>query len=54
MWPGMLKRGGAWLDLHDHSCGSAMLAVSWWLAEVVPQLARIPTEESISLEVITG
>ena len=35
-------RGGAWLDLHDHSCGSAMLAVSWWLAEVVPkQLTRL-------------
>eukprot|EP00439_Symbiodinium_sp_Y106_P005212 s4135_g1.t1 len=34
-WPDMLRRGGAWLDLHDHSCGSAMLAVSWWLAKVV-------------------
>ncbi|CAE7826434.1 unnamed protein product [Symbiodinium sp. KB8] len=40
-WPDTLQRGGAWLDLHDHSCGSAMLAVSWWLAEVVPkQLTR--------------
>ena len=54
-WPDMLRRGGAWLDVHYHSCGSAMLAVSWWLAEVVPkQLARLPTEETISLEVITG
>ena len=54
-WPDMLQRGGAWLDLHDHSCGSAMLAVSWWLAEVVPkQLTRRLRHESMSFAVITG
>ncbi|CAE7938358.1 unnamed protein product [Symbiodinium necroappetens] len=54
-WPDMLQRGGAGLDLHDHSCGSAILAVSWWLAEVVPkQLTRTLRHDSMSFEVITG
>ena len=35
-WPDMLLRDGTLLDLTDHSAGSAMLAVLWWLAEVVP------------------
>ena len=51
----MVQEGGALLDLHDHSCGSAMLAVSWWLAEVVAQqLARLPRHASVSFEIITG
>ena len=33
----MLCDNCARLDLHDHSCGSARLAVLWWLAEVVPE-----------------
>ncbi|OLP80032.1 Pentatricopeptide repeat-containing protein, chloroplastic [Symbiodinium microadriaticum] len=54
-WPNMLLESGTWIDLHDHSCCSAVLAVSWWLAEVVrQQLGKIPTEESILFEVITG
>ncbi|CAE7942953.1 unnamed protein product, partial [Symbiodinium necroappetens] len=54
-WPDMLQRGGSGLDLHYHSCGSAILAVSWWLAEVVPkQLTRTLGHEPSSLEVITG
>ena len=52
-WPDMLQRGGAWLDLHYHSCGSAILAVSWWLAQVVRQQPD-RTSESILFEVITG
>ena len=51
-WPDMLRRGGAWLDLHDHSCGSAMLAVSWWLAKVVPKQTQ--RHEPISFEVMTS
>ena len=35
-WPDMLRSDGTLLDLTDHSAGSAMLAVLWWLAEVVP------------------
>ena len=54
-WPDTLQRGRAGLDLHVHSCGSATLAVSWWLAKVVPkQLASMPRNGSISFEVITG
>ena len=53
-WPDMLRKGGALLDLRDHSCGSAMLGVTWWLAEVVAQqLDRLP-HASVSFEIITG
>ncbi|CAL1173887.1 unnamed protein product [Cladocopium goreaui] len=31
-----------WLDLHDLSVGPAILAIRWWLAEVVPTLAKDP------------
>ena len=51
--PEMLLQDGAQLDLHLHSCGSAMLAVLWWLAEVVPErLASAQAPKSFSI--ITG
>ncbi|CAE7385998.1 unnamed protein product, partial [Symbiodinium microadriaticum] len=28
-WPNMFLESGTWIDLHDHSCCSAVLAVSW-------------------------
>ena len=37
IWPDMLQEDGT-LDVHSHSQGSAMLAVLWWLAEIVPSL----------------
>ena len=52
-WPEILLQHGAQLDLHSHSCGSAMLAVLWWLAEVVPeQLAS--GQAPRSFEIIPG
>ena len=54
-WPNMLRERGTWVDLHGHSCCSAMLAVSWWLAEVVSkQLTRSRRRDLMSFEVITG
>ena len=59
VWPDMLLRNGTLLDLTDHSAGSAMLAVLWWLAEVVPgkpfrkgssDLFQIKADESTSQE----
>ncbi|CAE7218689.1 unnamed protein product, partial [Symbiodinium pilosum] len=52
-WPNMLRGRGALLDLHDHSGGSAMLAVLWWLAEIVPwKMAR--GKHHPSFGIITG
>ena len=52
-WPNMLCNGGTQLDLHFHSSGSAMLAVLWWLAEIVP--GKVAAGKSLTtFEIITG
>ena len=48
-----LGNGGTQLDLHFHSSGSAMLAVLWWLAEIVP--GKVAAGKSLTtFEIITG
>ncbi|CAE8675226.1 unnamed protein product [Polarella glacialis] len=37
-FPMLLQRGDSFLELHDLSCGAAVLAVRWWLEEVIPRL----------------
>ena len=52
-WPNMLCSGGTHLDLHHHSSGSAMLAVLWWFAEIIP--LQIASGKSLtSFRIITG
>ena len=50
-WPEMLFQHGAQLDLHP--CGSAMLAVLWWLAEVVQE--QLDGDQAVkSFQINTG
>ncbi|CAE7829511.1 unnamed protein product [Symbiodinium microadriaticum] len=51
-WPLMTTTERSVLDLHDHSPGSGMLALLWWLAKVVPDQLR-PTGRS-KFVVVTG
>ncbi|CAE8667583.1 unnamed protein product [Polarella glacialis] len=52
MYPQFWSNSYSTINLHDMSCGAAVLAVRRWLAEVVPHLLSGPTTPK--LEVITG
>ncbi|CAE8614608.1 unnamed protein product [Polarella glacialis] len=52
MYPQFWSNSYSTVNLHDMSCGAAVLAVRWWLAEVVPHLLSGPTAPK--LEIITG
>ncbi|CAE8589701.1 unnamed protein product [Polarella glacialis] len=52
MYPQFRSKSDSTVNLHCMSCGAAVLAVRWWLAEVVPDLLCGPTIPK--LEIITG
>ncbi|CAE8590842.1 unnamed protein product, partial [Polarella glacialis] len=52
MYPQFRSNSDSAVNLHYMSCGAAVLAVRWWLAEVVPDLLSGPTTPK--LEIITG
>jgi pentatricopeptide repeat protein len=54
MYPRLLQKGESFLELHDLSCGAAVHAVRWWLAEVVPRLLVAGTERPARFTIITG